>query len=163
MRTSDAVIRADVKYEGTWYLYTDCLGREIRSSVELSCPVFAGEGVSAGLEGKELGRRAQIAADKVDLRVTQLDARVMQLEADNAALREQIGAVTQIDVRQLAAALLELAQKAKASKVLESIEVRGQQVLVPKELVEVIDVVAVREVDPVGVDPVGVDPVGVDP
>ncbi len=141
------MIRADVKYEGTWYLYTDCLGREIRSSVELSCPVFAGEGVSAGLEGKEIGRRAKVAADKVDLRVSQLDTRVMQLEADNAALREQLSTVTQIDVRQLAAALMELAAKAKADKALESIEMRGQHVLVPKELVEVIDVVAVREDD----------------
>lgn len=147
MRTEGSVIRADVKYEGTWYLYTDCLGREIRSSVELSCPVFAGEGVSAGLEGKEIGRRAKVAVDKVDLRVSQLDTRVMQLEADNAALREQLSAVTQIDVRQLAAALMELAAKAKADKALESIEMRGQHVLVPKELVEVIDVVAVREDD----------------
>lgn len=145
-----AVVRADMIPGGNHriYNYIDCLGRPLSSMMELSCPTFAGvgsNGASVSVEAKEIARLARVESAKAEQKLSALDARVVQLEAANAALQQQIAAATQIDVRQLAVALMELAEKAKADKALESIEMRGQHVLVPKELVEVIDVVAVRE------------------
>lgn len=144
-----AIVRADFKVSdgGRVYNYVDCLGRPLSSLMELSCPVFAGVGTanSVAIEAKEIARHARVEVRRAEQQREALDARVLQLEADNVALREQLSSVTQIDVRQLAAALLELAQQAKADKALESIELRGQSVKIPKQLVEVIDVVAVRD------------------
>jgi hypothetical protein len=156
-----AVIQADQKVTGgrVW-IYRDALGREVRSFVELSCPVFVGLGsgsvalASAAVEAKEIGRKAKAEAQQAQARITQLEratlalgesmeARLVQLERENAALREQVGAVQQIDITQLARVLLELAQTAKEQHALESITSGDRVLQIPRELREVIDVVGI--------------------
>lgn len=157
-----AVVHAGVKIvKGNEYIYRTVTGKEIRSFKPLSCPLFGFDEMSAAMEGKEIGREAKIEAEKVDIRVdetqhriTQLEAenralheatmaRIEQLEAENRALKEQVGSVTQIDLGQLAQHLFELAEAARERKALESVESKGRVLQIPKELVDVIDVVGI--------------------
>ena len=158
-----AVIHADVKIvKGQEFTYRTATGNEVRSFKPLSCPLFGFDAMSGAMEGKEIGREAKVQAEKVDIRVdetqyriTQLEeqnkalhaameARLIQLEAENEALKEQVGTVTQIDLGQLAQKLFELAQAAKGDqKALESVESKGRVVQIPKELADVIDVVGI--------------------
>ena len=156
------VIHVDVQIvKGDEYVYRTVMGKEVRSMRPLSCPLFGFDEMSAAMEGKEIGREAKIEAEKVDIRVdetqyalTQLarkqyrlaeamEARVSQLERENRALREQVGAVTQIDMGMLAEKLYELAASAKERKALESVESKGRVVQIPKELADVIDVIGI--------------------
>lgn len=157
-----AVVHADVKIiKGNEYIYKTALGKEVRSFKPLSCPLFAFDEMSGAVEGKEIGREAKVQAEKVDIRVdetqyriTQLEAqnralheatqaRITQLETENRELKKAVGQVTQIDLGQLAQKLFELAQAAKEKNALESVESKGRVLQVPKELVDVIDVVGV--------------------
>lgn len=136
--------------ESMWW-YEDDGGKQLFSNIELSCP---GPGKSLTGEAMERARR-----NKVEIRNTNehvhrverqqyalaaaMEARITQLEAENRALREQVGSVSQIDLGQLAAKLFELAEAAKARKALESVESKGRVVQIPKELADVIDVVGI--------------------
>lgn len=136
--------------ESMWW-YEDNNGKQLFSNIELSCP---GPGKTLTDEAMERARR-----NKVEIRNTNehvhriekqqyalaaaMEARITQLEQENKALKEQVGAVTQIDLGQLAAKLYELAEAAKERKALESIESKGRVLQVPKELVDVIDVVGI--------------------
>lgn len=142
------VIQADVKYEGRWYYYTDCLGNRITSSLELSCPVFAAQGGKGDPEAKELGRRAKLMAEQVEGRILGFEARVIQLEQENAALREQVGRVQQIDLTRLAQTLLELAAQAKENQALGSVRTEAGLVQIPKQLLQVIDVIGIPVEEP---------------
>lgn len=72
-----------------------------------------------------------------------MEARITQLERENKALQEQVGSVTQIDLGMLAQKIFELAETAKERKALESVESKGRVVQIPKELVDIIDVVGI--------------------
>jgi hypothetical protein len=139
--------------ESMWW-YEDDGGKQLFSNIELSCP---GPGKTLTGEAMERARR-----NKVEIRNTNehvhrverqqyalaaaMEARITQLEAENRALREQVGTVSQIDLGQLAAKLFELAEAAKARKArkaLESVESKGRVVQIPKELADVIDVIGI--------------------
>ena len=154
--------QADAKVvNGTEYVYRDYKGHEIRSFVELSCPLIdapGGGAAAVALEhariGKVEAKKADIRAEQAEWRITQLEAenwalheatlaRIEQLEAENRSLKEQVGTVTQIDLGQLAEKLFELAEAAKGRKALESVESKGRVVQIPKELADVIDVVGI--------------------
>lgn len=157
-----SIIFADVKVtKGDEYTYRLATGQVVRSFKPLSCPLFAFDGLSGAVEAKEVGREAKVEIAKTDVRVDEAQARITQLEQENAALhaatahrleqlerenaalREQVGEVRQIDLGQLAEKLFELAAAAKERKALESVETKGRVLRVPKELVDVIDVVGV--------------------
>jgi len=157
-----ASVRADAKVvSGKEWVYRDYKGHEIRSFVELSCPVIEAPGGGAAAVALEHARIGKVKAEKADIRaehaeyrISQIEAenralreetmaRITQLEAENRALKEQVGSVTQIDLGQLAEKLYELAEAAKARKALESVESKGRVVQIPKELADVIDVVGI--------------------
>lgn len=157
-----AIVHADVKVtKGKEYIYRTVTGKEVRSFKPLSCPLFGFDAFSGGMEAKEIGREAKIEAEKVDIRVDETQykvrqleaenlalheatvARLEQLEAENKALRERVDTVTQLDMGELARHLYALAEEAKEKKALESVESKGRVLQIPKELVEVIDVVGI--------------------
>lgn len=135
--------------------YEDAGGVKISSNIAISCP---GEGCTLTAEALERARQ-----NKEELRHTNkqvhrvekqqyalaaaMEGRITQLEEENKALREQVGTVTQIDMKELAAHLFALAKEAKDQKALESVESKGRVVQIPKELADIIDVVGVP-VDP---------------
>lgn len=143
--------QAPVGMRESMWLYEDDGGKNILSNIELSCP---GQGKTLSGEAMERARR-----NKVEIRHTNehvhrverqqfqlaaaMEARITQLEAENRALREEVGKVSQIDLGQLAEKLFELAEAAKERKMLESVESKGRVLQVPKELADVIDVVGI--------------------
>jgi len=148
-----------INASGRGYTYRDCQNKLIESFKELPCPVFVGDASSAIAEAKETVRRVKVEAKQADTRITQLESdnralmalagRVTQLEAENKALREDVGSVKQIDLNELAAILLKLTEDARGRKALESVETKGGVRQIPKELVDVIDVVGVvKELPP---------------
>lgn len=163
------VIMVDVKIvKGTEYMYRTVTGKLIRSLKPLSCPLFGFDEMSAAMDAKEIGREAKIEAEKVDIRVdatqyriqqleaanlalhSEFEARLLQLEAENRALQERVGSVTQIDLGMLAQKLLELAQTGKEQHALESITSGDRVLQIPRELREVIDVVGIPVVSDEG-------------
>jgi len=146
---------AETGTDASLWRYEDAGGNRIHSNIELSCP---GPGKTLTGEAMERARR-----NKVEIRYTNeqvhrvekqqyalaaaMEGRITQLEQENKALREQVGTVTQIDMKELAAHLFALAQEAKDQKALESVESKGRVVQIPKELADIIDVVGVP-VDP---------------
>lgn len=143
---------------GKEWVYRDRKGMEIRSFVELSCPVLGAREAPVATEhariAKVQAKKADIRAEQAEFRIIQLQAeqralheatmaRITQLEQENKALQEQVGTVTQIDLSQLAQKLYELAQAGKEQKALESVESKGRVVQIPKELADVIDVVGI--------------------
>lgn len=159
MLSEGASVRADEKVvNGKEWIYRDRKGLEIRSFVELSCPVLGAREAPVATEHARIAKveaeKADIRAEQAEYRITQIEAenralheatlaRIEQLEAENKALREEVGTVTQIDLGQLAEKLYELAEAAKARKALESVESKGRVVQIPKELADVIDVVGI--------------------
>jgi hypothetical protein len=143
--------------------YVDAAGVEIFSNIALSCP---GPGKTLTGEAMERARR-----NKVEIRHTNeqvhrvekqqyalaaaMEGRITQLEQENKALREQVGQVTQLDMKELAAHLFALAEEAKERKALESVESKGRVVQIPKELADIIDVVGVPVEAEVLEDPPG--------
>jgi len=146
--------------EHMWW-YEDDGGKQIFSNIELSCP---GEGKTLTGEALERARRNKREIRNTNEQVHRIEkqqyalaaameARITQLEAENKALKEHVGSVSQIDLGQLAQKIFELAEAAKGQKALESVESKGRIVQIPKELADIIDVVGVpvekTEVPPV--------------
>lgn len=120
-------IQIGVKYVDTptsrWWHYRDCLGKEFVSSIEISCPVFG-----ANAEVKEMARRAKVLAQRAQNSTDTLEGRVLQLE------EAPQGRAVQIDLTELAKALVALAKDAKALEQLKS--------ALPPSVIEVIPVVS---------------------
>jgi hypothetical protein len=123
------------------YRYEDAAGIRIDSNIELSCP---GDGKTLTAEALEHTNEQVHRVEKQQYALAAaMEARITQLEQENKALKEQVGTVTQIDMGTLAQKIFELAEAAKERKALESVESKGRVVQIPKELVEIIDVVGI--------------------
>lgn len=152
-----AVVNADRQLtSGRRYVYRDVLNKTVTSFQPLSCPVFVGDAASAAAQAKETARETKIETAKTQKALNAVEARIVQLEQENKALREQVGTVTQIDLTMLAQKLLELAQVAKENQALKAVQTEEGVYQVPKELVDVIDIVGVP-VSPKALPPKGTD------
>jgi len=136
--------------ESLW-IYEDNAGKPIRSNIALSCPgpgcTLTGEALERARHNKQEIRHTNEQVHRVEKQqyalAAAMEGRITQLEQENKALKEQVGQVTQLDMKELAAHLFALAEQAKEQKALESVESKGRVVQIPKELAEIIDVVGI--------------------
>lgn len=138
------------------WCYEDAAGITIRSNIALSCPgpgkTLTGEALERARHNKQEIRHTNEQVHRVEKQqyalAEALEMRITQLEKENKALQEQVGSVTQIDLGMLAQKLFELAEAAKGTKSLESVESKGRIIQIPKELADVIDVVGIPVEEP---------------
>jgi len=136
--------------ESLW-VYEDNGGKTLRSNIALSCPgpgkTLTGEALERARHNKQEIRHTNKQVHRIEKQqyalAAAMEGRITQLEQENKALREQVGSVQQLDMKELAAHLFALAQEAKERKALESVESKGRIVQIPKELADIIDVVGV--------------------
>jgi len=119
--------------------------RRSRNSPVLSGSVIqAKEGVRK-VKGRvgDVENKVEVVEDKVE----SLEDRMARLEAENEALKAEVARKQEVDVTILMEWLTELAQQAARSRSIEAVEARGVQYQVPRQIVDVIDIVSL-EPDP---------------
>ena len=134
--------------------YVDAAGNAISTFEELSCPVWIGDPGSAAAQAKEGVRKVkgrvgdvENKVEVVEDKVESLEDRMARLEAENEALKAEVARKQEVDVTILMEWLTELAQQAARSRSIEAVEARGVQYQVPRQIVDVIDIVSL-EPDP---------------
>ena len=127
--------------------YVDAAGNAISTFEELSCPVWIGDPGSAVAQAKEGVRKVKGRVGDVEDKVESLEDRMARLEAENEALKAEVARKQGVDVTILMGWLTELAQQAARSRSIEAVEARGVQYQVPRQIVDVIDIVSL-EPDP---------------
>lgn len=126
------------------YQYIDIHGKRVNSFKELSCPIWIGDPASAAAQAKEGVRNVKGRVGVVEERMETVEDRLDRLEAENAALRDDLDRKQEIDARALMGFLVDMVDAAVRTREIEIVNARGKQYHVPRQLVDVIDVVSIE-------------------
>lgn len=118
--------------------YVDAHGNSIVAFEELACPTYLGDPGSAAAYAKDQVRKVRGRVDDVEDKVDSIEDRLTRLEAENQALRAALAERPVLDADMVAEALLRLAEQAKASKQIETVQARGEAYQIPMTILDVV-------------------------